>query len=51
MINMFWETYMTTYNNEHVKLHFDNDRDICVSSKNYEANGYMQDLSLLVISH
>ena len=37
--------------NEHMNLHFDNVWNIHMSSKNYQANGYMHNLDLLIISH
>ena len=36
--------------NEPKNLHFDNESDIHMSSKNYEANGYGQDLDLPIMS-
>ena len=32
-------------------LHFDNEYDIHMSSKNHEANGYRHNLDLLIILH
>ena len=37
--------------NEHKNLHFDNEEDIHVSSKNYEESGYSLNLDLLAISY
>ena len=37
--------------NEQGNLHFDNKWDFHMSFDNYEANGYMHDLDLLIISH
>ena len=36
--------------NEHKNLHFDNELDISMSSKNYEESGYGLELELLTIS-
>ena len=32
-------------------LHFDKEEDIHMSSENLEANGYMHNLDLLIVSH
>ena len=37
--------------NEHENLHFENEYDIHLSSKNYEATGYRRNLDFLIISH
>ena len=35
----------------HKNLHFDNEQDIHMSSKNDEANGYVHSLEMLIIWH
>ena len=37
--------------NGHKILHVDNDSDVHMSCENYEADGYGQDLDLIIISH
>jgi len=49
IVNMIGVTYMTL--NEHENLHFDDEEDIYMSSKNYEANGYRHDLDSIIILH
>ena len=38
-------------NNEHKNLHIDNNQDNHTNSINYEANGYISKLVLVIISH
>ena len=37
--------------NEHNNLHFEYKKDMCMSSKNYDANGYKYNFDLVIISH
>ena len=47
IVNMIGVNYMTL--NEHENVHFDNEKDIHMSSETCEANVYGNELDLLII--
>lgn len=51
LVNMIGEPNMNWDEHESSHIHFENEQDIHTNSEIYEANGYMHDLELRVISH